>query len=114
MHATRKILMPMPNQAKYAHEMSSKLPAHSLFVSTELHRTRFNGEPPEVDRLYLQLTGTPEAFRFLATLLLELASNADSSVILDPSDLKHLTLTYWSAIDIACRTEIPKCTPKEN
>ena len=103
--------MHMPNQAKYAHELSSQLPALSLSVSTDTHRLRYSGELPEIDRLYLNLTGTPDGFRYLSTLLLELATNADASVVLDPVDLKHLELSDWSAIHIACRTDVPG--PKE-
>lgn len=106
--------MSTPNQSKYAHELSPQLPANSLCVSTESHRTKYNGELPEIDRSYLHLTGTPEAFRYLATLLLELATNADASVILDPVDLKHLTLTDWSAIDIACRSELSESRTKQD
>lgn len=96
----------MSNQTKYAYELSSRLPARNLYVSAELHSTRYNGEPSEVDRLYLNLTGTPDAFRYLANLLTELANNADASVVLDPADLKHLILADWSALEITCRTDL--------
>jgi hypothetical protein len=100
--------MSTPNQPQLSHELSAQLQAGSLCITTEIQRTRYNGELPEIDRLQLQLTGTPEAFRFLATLLLELASNADASVILDPVDLKHLVLADWSAMEIACRYGPPE------
>jgi hypothetical protein len=97
--------MSTTNQPQLSHELSSQLPARSLKIATEMQRTRYNGELSEIDRSQLQLTGTPEAFRFLATLLLELASNADASVILDPVDVKHLVLANWSAMEIACRRQ---------
>ena len=94
-----------------AYQLAASLPANCLSITAETHRTRYNGELPEVDRLYLHLTGTPESFRYLAKLLLELASNANASVILDPADLTFLELSNWSAIDVSCRDELSKSNP---
>lgn len=90
-----------------AHELSAQLSAHSLKIGTEIQRTRLNGKLPEVDRSYLQIEGTPEAYRWLATLLTELANNRGSA-ILDPAELRQLSAAQWSAIELSCRIELPK------
>ncbi len=106
--------MTNPNQPKYSPELLSRLPPQSLQITTETQRVRYNGELPEVDRLYLQINGTPDAFRYLSTVLLELANRAEksqapiagASVILDPADLKPLVLSEWDAMDVGCRKQL--------
>lgn len=61
-----------------------------------------DGQLPEVDRLYLQIKGTPESFRWLAALLIEKANSCPSSVIIDPADLPQVVMTEWSALELSC------------
>ena len=85
-----------------SHTLPSQLPARSLIIKSETHRTRVDGALPEVDRRYLQIKGTPEAFRWLAALLLEKAEACPSSVIIDPVDLPQLVTAEWSALELSC------------
>ncbi len=61
-----------------------------------------DGQLPEVDRLYLQIKGTPEAFCWLATLLVEKVNSCPSSVIIDPAELPQVVASEWTALELSC------------
>lgn len=85
-----------------SHTLLAQLPARALIIKTEAQRTHMDGQLPEVDRLYLQINGSPEAFRWLAALLIEKANSCPSSVIIDPAELPQVVASEWSALEVSC------------
>jgi hypothetical protein len=80
----------------------SQLPARSLIIKTETQRTHMDGQLPEVDRLYLQIKGTPDSFRWMAALLFEKANSCPSSAIIDPVESPQVVTAEWSALELSC------------
>ena len=88
-------------------ELLSQLPSDSLQVFTESRMVRVDGREPEIEQTYLTINGTPAAYRWLATLLNQMASSAEengngNSVIVSPIDLKQISMHEWSALDLGC------------
>ena len=91
-----------------ATELLSKLAPDSLRIFTETRMVRLDKRSnPEVEQTYLTINGTPEAYRWLASLLTQMANSAEkhengTSVIVSPRDLQQITMTEWSSLDLGC------------
>lgn len=88
-------------------KLLTELAPDSLRLSKETRMVRMDGQLPEVEQTYLTINGTPDAFRWLASQLNSMARCADrnagpNSVIISPVDLKQITMTEWSSIDLGC------------
>ena len=92
-----------------ATQLLAELPPDSLRLSTETRMVRLDEKTnPEIEQTYLTINGTPDGFRWLAAQLNQMANSADRhekgvSVIVSPRDLKQITMTEWSSIDLECR-----------
>ncbi len=95
-------------------ELLCALVPDSLRIFTETRTVHLDAiTNPEVERTYLTIDGTPEAFRWLAKLFNEMAASAEAhetghSVIVDPNDLQKrpITMPEWSSLDLGCRQRI--------
>ena len=84
--------------------------ADSLRIQTESKLVRVDDEPEASKISYLNIHGTPEAFRWLSQLLNELASSVENpkgqtggrSVIVSPHDLGQITMDQWHSIELFC------------
>lgn len=93
--------------------MLNEMPDNSLQFSTEIRSVRLDGELPEVEQSYLTVNGTSRAFRWLSTLLSELANSAERDdnpsgchgVIVSPKDLPQISIIGWSSLSLECRRE---------
>lgn len=88
----------------------SELPSDSLQITSETRRVRRDGKEPEVDRTYLTISGTPEAFEWLSGILKMMAKSAGKEdggsahgVVVAPEDLPQLTVSEWDALALECR-----------
>ncbi|MGI9517109.1 MAG: hypothetical protein ACR2NP_08695 [Pirellulaceae bacterium] len=92
----------------------SQLASGSLQIHARQRPVRLNQDEQVTQRLYLELEGTPAAFRFLAELLQAMANHADASddplrghsVIIDPRDTDQLAMAPWSALSLGCRRQL--------
>lgn len=102
-----------------AYQLLKNVPPDSLRIRSETKRVRVDDAPDESELTYLDIHGTPEAFRWLSQLLGELASTAENSndpklghsVIFSPHDLKQITMTEWWGVDLFCRREMDENHP---
>ena len=102
-------------------ELLSAMVPNSLRIFTETRAVHLDSiTNPEVERTYLKINGSPEAFRWLAELFNEMAASAEAhetghSVIVDPNDLQKrpITMPEWSALDLGCRHRIAKQSARE-
>ena len=91
-----------------ATQLLSELRPDSLQIFTARRMVRLDENTnPEVEQTYLTINGTPEAYRWLAAQLTAMANAADehesgTSVIVSPRDLKQLSMTEWSSLDLGC------------
>ncbi len=91
-----------------ATKLLSELAFDSMQVFTVRRRVRLDESTnPEIEQTYLTIHGTPEAYRWLAAQLTQMANAAEkhiagNSVIVSPRDLKQLTMTEWSSLELEC------------
>lgn len=96
-------------------EQFKSLESGSLRVYSHRQTAKVDGEGENRERSYLEFDGTPEAYRFLAALLTEMADIADrygkpgrgQSVLLDPSDTDGVSIDGFDALSLSCRKRIP-------
>jgi hypothetical protein len=92
-----------------ATELLSELVPDSLHVFTARRMVHLDEKTnPEIEQTYLTINGTPEAYRWLAAQLTQMAKSAEkhesgNSVIVSPRDLKQITMTEWSSLELECR-----------
>ena len=97
-----------------AYEMLKDVSPDSLRIQTETKFVRVDDDQYESELSYLNIHGTPEAFRWLSQLLGELATTAENtddpevghSVIFCPHDLNQITMPQWWGVDLFCRREL--------
>ncbi|TWU22261.1 hypothetical protein Pla52o_33170 [Novipirellula galeiformis] len=97
------------------HQLLAELPTGSLRIYSHQQTVKQGGQPLAAERKYLELDGTPAAYRFLASLLTEMAENAESkgnagrgqSVLLDPKDANAIAIDDYDAVSFSCRKRPP-------
>lgn len=97
-----------------ASQMISDVAPNSLRVASETLSVVMEDEAEQVERCYLTVHGTPQAFRWLAKLLNEMADTAKAStstrrghsVLIDPADLQQVSLESWSSLSLDCRQQL--------
>jgi hypothetical protein len=91
-----------------ASQLLSELSPDSLRLFTARRMVRLDEKTnPEIEQTYLTINGTPDAYRWLAALLTQMANSADehecgTSVIFSPRDLSQISMTEWSSLDLGC------------
>lgn len=87
------------------------LEANSLRLSSVKRMVRLDDATnPEVEQTYLTVEGSPDAFRWLAAQLTQMANSAakhdaGTSVIVSPRDLSQVTMTDWDSLELACKQD---------
>ncbi|EMI19677.1 hypothetical protein RMSM_03416 [Rhodopirellula maiorica SM1] len=93
----------------------TNLASGSLRIYSHQQTVKQGSDSSSIERKYLELDGTPEAYRFMASLLNEMADNAErhgknapgQNVLLDPKDADAIAIDDYDAISLTCRKRPP-------
>ena len=94
-----------------ATELLSNLAPNSLNVFSIKRMVRIDDDSSETEQNYLTIEGTPDAYRWLAAQLTQMANSTDKhangcAVVVSPRDLKQINMTQWSSISLECSREL--------
>ena len=80
----------------------------AVFVRDEKQKHRIQPDDKASAKRFLTINGTPDAYRWLASILSQAAEDAEQHengvrVDLDPNECAAITMTDWSALGLECR-----------
>lgn len=106
-------LLPQGRLMKIQQQLA-ELASGSLRIYSHQQTVKGGKQPIASERTYLELDGTPAAYRFLASLLTEMAEVAEGkggrgqSVLLDPKDADAIAIDDYDAVSFSCRKRPPR------